>query len=469
MTSSNVTSPLWTSEEIAKALSQSPGENWSATGVSIDSRTLQPGDIFVALRGDSLDGHDYISQALSKGAVACIVDREIQKAGRFIHVPDTLEALNALARFRREQTQAKIIALTGSVGKTTTKEFIAQILPMFGLTNFSHGTYNNCWGVPLSLARMNRSAAFGVFEIGTNHPGEILPLTQLVRPHIAVITLISEAHIGFMGSQEAIAEEKGSIFLGLEPKGQIVLNKDDKFFSYLSGKAKESPISRMISFGTHEDADVRLLDLNEDYQSYTMEMTFSLGQKTYSLRLPFLGHHRVSNVLAVMGVCHALGLSLETVCSHIFDHLRLMKGRGPIHCLKFKTGNLILIDDAYNANPTSMRAAFNVLKTIPKATGRHIVVLGEMGELGDTAIKSHKDLASLLEGVDMAFSCGQFMRYFQESLPSQCQGFHASTAEELIPIVEDNLWPGDILLVKGSKSSRVSLVVDALLADHSLS
>lgn len=457
---------LWTSDEVAAALSQNVDGVWAASGVSIDTRTLQPGDIFVALKGEALDGHSYISQALSKGAAACIVDREIEVSGDFVRVPDTLEALNALARYRRGQTRAKIIALTGSVGKTTTKEFLAQILILFGQTAFSHGSYNNCWGVPLSLARMHRTADFGVFEIGTNHPGEILPLTQLVRPHLALITLISEAHIGFMGSLEAIAEEKSTIFSGLEPKGQVVLNADDAFFDILSERAKEKSTGPMLSFGVSDRADIRLLDAQENYQSYTMDVRFSLKEKTYDIRLPFLGQHRALNVLAMLGICHALGLSLDQVCTHLFDHLRLMKGRGSIHHLKLDQGTAVMIDDAYNANPTSMKAALSVLKTIPKAKGRRIAILGEMGELGIAAERSHKELAALLEGVDVAFSCGSMMRHFHESLPVHCQGFHATCAEELIPLVKNSLWPGDVLLVKGSKSSKVSLVVEALLAEY---
>jgi UDP-N-acetylmuramoyl-tripeptide--D-alanyl-D-alanine ligase len=462
---------LWLRDEVITALAQkdNAGPEWVATGVSIDSRTLQSGDLFIALRGDPNDGHDYISQAITKGAGAVIAEQAVNGGEcPVLVVPDTLAALTALGRYRRGQTQAKIVALTGSVGKTTTKEFLQQLCRQFGPTAYSQSSYNNCWGVPLSLARMSRDDAFGIFEIGTNHPGEIAPLAQLTNPHVALITLIGEAHMGLLGSLEAIAEEKGEILGGLVPQGGVILNRDDAFFDFLSVRAHKAKVTEVVSFGQNAKADVRLLALDPDPILGQMAMTFQARKVTYQCRLPFLGEHRAMNALGAFAAAVSLGLDPEKVCKGL-SNLSLITGRGQIHTLQFGSGTFTLIDDAYNANPTSMRAAFAVCAMIkPLLRGRRLAVLGEMGELGDYSVESHAALAPLAQtsGIDLAFACGSLMTHFHEKLPVSCQGGHMATIEELIPLVEDQIKPGDVLLVKGSKSSRVNLLVEALLAHY---
>lgn len=464
---------LWLRDEVAAALALPVGgPNWAVTGVSIDSRTLEPGDLFVALRGETNDGHDYIQQAIVKGAGAVVAEQPVQGeegACPVIVVSDTLMALTDLGRYRRQQTQAKIVALTGSVGKTTTKEFLRQLCQQFAPTAFSQSSYNNCWGVPLSLARMRREDTYGIFEIGTNNPGEIAPLAQLVNPHLALITQIGEAHIGRLGSLQAIAREKGSILSGLVPGGVVVLNRDDAFFDYFNTRAREAKAAEIISYGQSEKADVRLLALEADPVRGHMEMTFGVQSVTYKCRLPFLGEHRAINTLGVFAVAVSLGLDPSKVCEGL-STLSLIRGRGQIHTLQLDKGTFILIDDAYNANPTSMRAAFAVCASIkPLLQGRRIAILGEMGELGDYAIESHIALAPLAEnsGIDLAFACGPMMVHFHDKLPVSCQGGHTRTVEELISLIENQIKAGDVVLVKGSKSSRVSLLVERLLARYS--
>jgi len=244
---------LWLRDEVAAALTQeAKGSDWAASGVSIDSRTLEEGDIFIALRGEAHDGHNYIAQAIAKGAGAIIAEKPVKDGERecpVLVVPDSLEALTSLGRYRRQQTRAKIVALTGSVGKTTTKEFLQQLCQNFGSTTYSYGSYNNCWGVPLSLARMSRDDAFGIFEIGTNHPGEIAPLAQLANPHLALITRIGKSHMDFLGSLQSIAEEKGEIFSGLIPEGKAILNRDDAFFDFLKDRARQAKAKEILSYG----------------------------------------------------------------------------------------------------------------------------------------------------------------------------------------------------------------------------
>jgi UDP-N-acetylmuramoyl-tripeptide--D-alanyl-D-alanine ligase len=458
---------LWLRDEVAAALAQgASGGDWVATGVSIDSRTLQSGDLFVALRGDTHDGHDYIAQAIAKGAGAIIAEQPVKDAAcPILLVPDTLAALTALGRYRRRQTQAKIVALTGSVGKTTTKEFLQQLCQRFGPTAYSQSSYNNCWGVPLSLARMPRDAAFGIFEIGTNHPGEIAPLAQLANPHVALITLIGEAHIGFLGSLQAIAEEKGELLGGLVPEGGAILNRDDAFFDFLNVRAQKANAAAVVSYGQNEKADVRLIELDSDPVLRQMTMTFEASKVTYKCSLPFLGQHRAMNALGAFAAAVSLGLDPEKVCGGLSE-LSLIPGRGQVYTLQLGSGTFTLIDDAYNANPTSMQAAFAVCAAIPPLLrGRRIAVLGEMGELGEYAVESHAALAPLAEksGIDIAFACGSMMTHFHEKLPVSRQGGHRPTIEELIPLVEDHIKPGDVLLVKGSKSSKVSLLVEKLL------
>jgi len=463
---------LWLCDEVAEALALPVhGPEWAVTGISIDSRTLEPGDLFIALRGETNDGHDYMKQAIAKGARAIIAEHSVLsevKECPVIIVPDSLVALTDLGHYRRKQTQAKIVALTGSVGKTTTKEFLRQLCQQFAPTAFSQSSYNNCWGVPLSLARMRREDTYGIFEIGTNNPGEIAPLAQLVKPHIALITRIGEAHIGRLGSLQAIAREKGALLGGVVPEGIAVLNRDDTFFDYFNTRAQEAKIATIISYGQSEKADVRLLALDSDAVRGHMEMTFTAQKATYKCRLPFLGDHRAMNALGAFAVAVSLGLDPHKVCESL-SALALIVGRGQIHTLKLNAGTFTLIDDAYNANPTSMRAAFAVCASIkPLLQGRRIAVLGEMGELGDYAIESHAALAPLAEasGVDLAFACGTMMSHFHEQLPVSCQGGHTSSVEELIPLVEERIQPGDVILVKGSKSSRVSLLVERLLAHY---
>jgi UDP-N-acetylmuramoyl-tripeptide--D-alanyl-D-alanine ligase len=458
---------LWTSQEIAEALGGSVQGTWEATGISIDTRTLQPGDLYIALHGDTHDGHAFVADAYAKGAVAAIVDHPVGDRQSFqVIVQDTLKALESLGAYARTRTKAAIIAVTGSVGKTTTKEMLRHVLSAFGETFASPASYNNHWGVPFSLASIPRDAAYGVFEIGMNHPGEIAPLSCLVRPHIAVITALADAHIGNMGSREAIAREKADIFAGITTPGLAIINQDTPEFETMKQRAIARGVSQVLGFGKSVDAVVRLIEYHPDAKGMSGIANASLSGQTITYTLPQPGEHIALNSLVVLAIGESLGLDWGRLTQKLQTFLPL-SGRGQQHRLSLKGGDVLLIDDAYNANLTSMQAGLSILAAIPvSAGGRRIAVLGEMLELGDQAPADHCQLMdeALARPIDLVFAAGSsVMEAAFRKIPPEKAGGYAPLAEELVYWIEKTLRPGDVILVKGSKGSHVSKIVKAFL------
>ena len=462
-----VAKALWPVKDLVSAtggdLSGVPRE--PLNGVSIDSRTCQKGDVFFAIKGENMDGHDYAAKALQAGAGMAVVarsDDDMREAGALIDVEDTLKALEDLGRASRARCRGQIIAVTGSVGKTSTKEALKLALSASGETHASVASFNNQWGVPLTLARMPESTQFGVFEIGMSHAGEITPLTKMVRPHVAIVTAIAESHLGHFESLDEIAKAKAEIFAGLEPHGVAVINRDTPYFDMLSEAATAAGAEVVISFGKHVDADVRLgkLVLHASCSCVTArvfdeEVCFKLGTP---------GEHIAVNALAVLAAVKATGgdLALATVA---LGDLKPAKGRGVRFKLPVGDGWLTLIDESYNANPTSMRAAIALLgQTKPGKGGRRIAVLGDMLELGDAASKLHKELAIPLQdaGVDAVYSCGPDMRNLHEALAEGTVKMHARSSEDLREPLLDVLRAGDVVMVKGSLGSRMGPLVEAM-------
>jgi UDP-N-acetylmuramoyl-tripeptide--D-alanyl-D-alanine ligase len=437
------------------------------TGLSIDTRTLEPGDAFVAIRGEARDGHEFAARALAKGASLAIVSMatpDMQAAGCCLVVDDPLKALERMAARARSRTAAKIIAVTGSVGKTSTKEALRAALATAGPTHASAASYNNQWGVPLSLARMPRETAFGVFEIGMNHAGEITPLTRLVRPDVAIVTAIAESHLGHFDSLDGIADAKAEIFLGVEPGGAALINAETPYFPRLAGAARRAGVARVFGFGERPGADVRLLAVRERPECSTATASVFGEEVTYKIGAP--GRHLVMNSLAVLGAAKLAGADLARAALSLAE-LEPPKGRGVRHSITLGKGHATLIDESYNANPASMRAALAVLRQAePGWRGRRIAVLGDMLELGRGSAALHAGLAPDIAAanVDLVFACGPDMGELWSALPSERRGHYAAESIDLVEPLKASLRAGDVVMVKGSLGSRMGLVVEALKA-----
>lgn len=457
---------LWSAEEAQAAAGGRliHGSNWSVSGVSIDTRTLEPGDLFVALK-DVRDGHDFLAQAFVSGAAAALISdaRKAEDLGPALCVPDVLEGLRKLGEAARDRAPAKRIAVTGSVGKTSTKEALAVCLSASGQTHRSVKSYNNHWGVPLTMARMPRESQFAVFEIGMNHRGEILPLTQLVKPHVALVTTIAPAHVENLGSLEAVADEKGDIYAGLEPGGAALVPVDAPHAERLIAAAKRNDAT-LIRFGRGSECEARLLKFDMDDNGSNAEAEILGRQIKY--RVGVEGAHWALNSVAALAAADVVGADLEAA-AHALEHLRAFDGRGVAARIEAAFGAFMLVDDAYNANPASMAAAFSTLAARkPAEGGRRIVALGDMLELGPDERAYHAGLAQPLDqaGVDLVFAAGPRMAALMEALPASRRGGYAESADALIPIVAFALRAGDIVLVKGSNGSKMSRVVAALSA-----
>jgi UDP-N-acetylmuramoyl-tripeptide--D-alanyl-D-alanine ligase len=448
-----MSAPLWTAQELRDATGGQLAAEICVTGVSIDSRAIAPGDLFVALR-DVRDGHDFAADALARGAAAALVDRDppgVASGAPLLRVTDTLAGLTAVGVAGRARTQAKVAAITGSVGKTSTKEMLRRVLAAGGAAvHAAEASYNNHWGVPLTLARMPRESRFAVIEIGMNHAGEITPLSRLARPHVALITTIGAAHVGHLGSLEAIAAEKACIMAGLEPGGTAVLPADTQFLPLLREAAGAA---RVVTFGEP-------VSVTSDAEG--SDITAEIGGRRIAFRLGTPGAHMVRNALAALAAAEALGADVEAGAQALRE-FRALPGRGAQQRIATPdgSGSVTLIDEAYNGQPPSMRAALALLAQVPAA--RRVAVLGQMGELGEFAEAEHRALAGpAAEAADIVFTCGPLMRHLAEALPPQKAAAHTDTAVELAPIVQRALRPGDAVLVKGSKATGMKAVVEAL-------
>ena len=457
--------PLWTLKTIAAACGTSCAGAGDVGGLSIDTRTLAPGDLFVALK-DVRDGHEFVADALAKGAAAALVSRDVPgvPADRLVRVPDTLKGLEALGRARRAQVSARVAAVTGSVGKTSTKEALRHLLTLQAPTHASVASYNNLWGVPLSLARMPADVRFGIFEIGMNHANEITPLTAQVRPHVAIVTMVAAVHLENFPSVGAIADAKGEIFSGLEPGGIAVINGDIEWAERLVGHARASGASRIVTYGRGSGADVRLVaqQLHEEYST----VTIAHQGRTLSYRIGAPGDHWVMNSLGVLAVIDGLGGSLEQAAGDMAS-LSALSGRGARERLRVDGGTFDLIDESYNANPLSMATAIaNLGRAVPGAGGRRIAVLGDMLELGPEAGALHAGIAGPLaeHGIDLVYLRGPLMRNLWESVAQTQRGGYAGASSEIAAMVAATVRPGDIVMIKGSYGSKMRVVVDALRA-----
>jgi UDP-N-acetylmuramoyl-tripeptide--D-alanyl-D-alanine ligase len=450
-------SALWTAEAAARATGGAVAGDWRATGVSIDSRTLAPGELFVALE-DVRDGHDFVADALARGAPAAMVARPPAgvEPSRLLVVDDTQTGLEALGAAARAGTRARIVGITGSVGKTGAKSALARGLARQGPTQASAKSHNNHWGVPLSLAQLPADVAFGVFEMGMNHAGEISRLTAQVQPEVALITAIAPAHLENFDDESGIARAKAEIFEGLAPEGVAVIPADSPHTPLLTAAARAAGCARLLRFGA--GGEVRARDTAADAAGTSVEALVDGTPLRFRVGLP--GAHWVTNSLGLLAVVAALGADVEDFAASLAG-LRAEPGRGRRHRLAVAGGDATLLDDAYNANPASMRAALAVLATAP---GRKLAALGAMKELGPTGPALHAALADPLAeaGVARVFTVGAEMEALAARLPAERHAGHAERAAELVAAVRAELRPGDTLLVKGSLASGMGALVGAL-------
>lgn len=457
---------LWTAAQAQAATGGrlTGPDGWTATGVSIDSRSVAQGDLFVALAGPNHDGHDYVQAAIAAGAVCALV--HTVPAGcdglPLLLVDDTMAGLQALGRAARDRTDARVVAVTGSVGKTGTKEMLALALSQQGATHWSVGSFNNHWGVPLSLARMPAQSRFAVFELGMNHPGEITPLVAMVRPHAAVVTTVELVHAGHFASVEEIADAKAEIFTGIEPDGVAILNRDNRHFRRLSAAAKAAGVSRQLTFGSHIDSDARLLDCAVDPKETAVFAL--LRDKVVSYRVGVPGQHWAMNSLAVLLAVGALGADVDAA-ARALAAMTPPKGRGERHLIKVGAGTAELIDESYNASPVSMKAAIATLAAArPAKGGRRVAVLGDMLELGEQSAALHAGIAQavLTWNIDLVHTAGPLSAALRDALPEDRRGAHADDSETLAPLVKASMRAGDVVMVKGSAGSRMGRVVKLL-------
>ncbi|MER9326162.1 UDP-N-acetylmuramoylalanyl-D-glutamyl-2,6-diaminopimelate--D-alanyl-D-alanine ligase [Mesorhizobium sp. M0152] len=469
---------LWTSETLVAAMDGRPLGPMpdGISGISIDSRSLQPGDAFFAIKGEAMDGHDFATAAIKAGAgVLVVAEGKLPSLGRLtapmIVVEDVLVALEKLGAAARARSDAKIIAVTGSAGKTTTKEALRHVLSVVGKVHASAQSFNNHWGVPLTLARMPIDCDYAVFEIGMNHPGEIRPLVKMVRPHIAIVTMIAAAHLGFFRNLDEIAEAKAEIFEGLEPDGAAILNRDDARFKLLDKMAHTAGVEHVHGFGENARSTFKLVkcELHADHS----EIIARIGGHEVTARIGAPGRHMVQNVLAVLGAAYLAGADLDKVARALAD-LSAERGRGKRHVLRHPGGSIsghpggpiTLIDESYNANPASMAAAMALLNATPvTGEGRRIAVLGDMLELGEHSAKLHAALAGLLvgTGTQTVFLGGPEMRALAKALPAEIKTEYRAGVEELKPVLLAALKPGDVVMIKSSKGIGFAKLVDALL------
>lgn len=469
--------PLWTRQALEAATGgRLHGEPRAITGASIDTRTLQPGDLFFAIRGETRDGHDFVRDALGRGAGAAVVSEsradEFAEAGPVLAVPEAsddpvLDAMRALGRVARGRAKkAGIVAVTGSVGKTGTKEALRHVLGAQGAVHASVASYNNHWGVPLTLARMPEPSRFGVFEIGMNHANEIVPLSAMVRPDVALVVTVEPVHIEHFRSLSAIADAKGEIFSGLKPGGVAVINRDNPHYERLLAHAHASQAGRVVTFGEHGQADIRANRIVTRPDLSVVDASVMGVPLAYQLGTA--GRHVAMNSLGVLAVVHALGADLAQAALAL-GGLRPPVGRGERTALRIGSGEAFLVDESYNANPASVRAALATLAGIETTgKGRRIAVLGDMLELGASAEARHRELAEAVRasGIDLVFTAGPLMRHLFEALPVGNRGVSAQTSAELVEAVVGELRPGDAVMVKGSNSIRMGRVVEAIKARY---
>ena len=458
---------LWTNMEIEGATkAHTDGRKWSAAGVSIDSRKVQPKDIFIAFRGSRVDGHCYVADAFEKGAAAAIVERKIDglsEESPVLIVANVQKALVQIACLARKRSEAKFVAVTGSVGKTSSKNLLAKALAQFDSVHATIGNLNNHIGAPLSLARLNGSSRFAVFELGMNNTGEIAFLSNLIRPKVALITNVHGVHLEQLKTERAIAEAKAEIFNGLSENGSVVLNQDNPWIDFLKSRAEKKGIKNIITFGEDKKSDLQLLEWQPGEGKSFVKI--QLKNETHQYVLSETGKHRALNSVGVLAVVHALGLDIQHAAK-CFKSISTPVGRGGQKHINLTTEETFcLVDESYNASPVAMKSAFSVLKSMkPGPGGRKIIVIGDMLELGDDALKLHVELLDdlLAAKPDIVFTVGRLMFELHKLLPTGVFGAHGAKSIDVADQIANLIKAGDLVLVKGSLGTNMAPIIAAI-------
>ena len=449
---------LWSSTEAETATLGKATGRFAVNGLSIDTRTLKEGDLFVALKGDARDGHDFVRAAFAAKAGAALVthkpegDSNGEVGGPLLTVSNTQRGLEDLARAARARSNAKILAVTGSAGKTTTKEILRHALNGLGRTHVSAASYNNHWGVPLSLASLPADAEYGVFEVGMNHFGEIRNLVSFVRPHVAMITTIAPAHLEFFGNCESIADAKSEIFEGLVPGGAALIPADSPYAERLAARAKQVKVSQLVRFG--KSGEAKLISITPDGEGMRLKADILGHAVDCFVGAP--GAHIAANAVGALAAVALADGDVLNAAAGLKDFTAL-KGRGA----RFQSGDVTVIDESYNANPASMAAA---LALLGESKGRKLAVLGDMLEMGPG--DHHAALIAPIDAArtDLVFAAGREMKALWDALPQTRRGAYAENSAALAPQLLNALKAGDTVLVKGSFGSKMGLIVDALKA-----
>jgi UDP-N-acetylmuramoyl-tripeptide--D-alanyl-D-alanine ligase len=444
---------LWTHLEAETATLGAASKPFAVSGLSIDTRTLKEGDLFVALQGDNRDGHDFVAAAFdAKAGAALVTHAPAGVTGPLLTVAHTQRGLEDLARAARARSNAKILAVTGSAGKTTTKEILRLACNALGRTHASAASHNNHWGVPLSLAALPRDAEYGLFEVGMNHFGELRNLVSFVRPHVALVTTIAPAHLEFFGNCESIADAKSEIFEGLEPGGAALIPADSAYADRLIARARQARVARIVSFG--EKGEARLLSFTPDGAGMRVKADILGTAVDCFVGAP--GAHIAQNVVGALAAVALLDGDVLNAAAALKNFIAL-KGRGA----RFDAAGIAVIDESYNANPASMSAA---LALLGDAQGRKIAVLGDMLEMGEGGVAHHAGLAAPIDTnkIDLVFTSGAQMKALWDVLPAARKGAYAETSAALAPQLMIALRPGDTVLVKGSNGSKMSVIIEAL-------
>ena len=459
---------LWSDAQAAQATKGRATAGFLASGVQIDSREVAPDDVFIAIEGVNQDGHRYVADAAASGAVAAVVsvdwaERTDDAPLPLLTVPDTYQALYDLAAAARSRSRARRIAITGSMGKTGTKESLAAALRRLGKTHQTLGNQNNRYGLPLTLARLPENARYGVFEIGMDHAGEIEPLSELLEPHVAIITTIGPVHLEFFDSVAGIADAKSEIFAGLGPEGVAILPRDSEWFEHLAGRARESGVGTLVTFGSGKEADFHLVCVEANEDGSAVVAATPKGSLRYTIGMP--GAHWAVNSLAVLAAVDAVGGDMEEAAIAFAD-LTPGAGRGQRTTVPLPAGGAVtVIDESYNANPASVNAALQVARmAADSGGGRCIAVLGDIRELGDAAARMHADLAPrvLANRIDRVFLCGEHMAHLAAALTPDMDAVHRQTSTELAGPLLEILEPNDVVVIKGSLGTNMRPIVDAL-------
>ena len=455
---------LWNGEEVAQATQGRLAGSFQASNVQIDSRIVEAGDLFIAIRGENNDGHNYLAQVKKREAAGLLVENSKGLTTPYIEVEDGFTALWDLAKAARSRSSAKTTAITGSVGKTGTKELLIAAFSALGDTHGTIGNLNNHFGLPLTLARLPKTAAFSILEMGMSAPEEIRPLSTLGRPQVAIITAIAAAHSEFFSSIKGIALAKSEIFDGIEPHGTAILNRDDDYFEFLKAQLRSRrPDCKLLTFGTGGAADAQLISVDFDAKENVQKVEASIGGKDIRYSLSLNGRHWALNSLAALLAVVAHNEDVErAACS--LSTVRPLPGRGEVTSpVLWNEKRFTLVDESYNASPAAVRAAIETLTLLAK-TKRKILVLGDMRELGNESRKMHADLASCVakNNVDLVFTSGSDSQALLEELPSNMRGSHRATAIELLEPIIKEIENGDFVLIKGSLGSNMAPLVKAL-------